>query len=431
MPALCRECSTPLAPDFDGSRCPECGSPRVLAHPELDTLSVAHLDADAFYANVEKRDDPSLADRPVIVGGRKRGVVMACCYVARLYGIRSAMPMFKALRACPEAVVIRPDMEKYRRIGREIRDRMLAATPIVEPLSVDEAFLDLGGTERLHHGPPALTLARLARRIEDELGLTVSIGLSFNKSLTKIASDLEKPRGFAVIGRAEAERFLADRPVALIWGVGQSLQRRLAADGITLIGHLLPIPEAELVARYGAIGRRLWAFARGRDERRVTPDAPAKSISSETTFDSDLADLSALRPVLWRLTEEVARRLRKAGLATGGITLKLKTTDFKIRTRSSQLPAPTQVAETLFRAADTLLDREADGTAFRLIGIGTHDLSDAETTDADDLFQNADETGWRRVEDAMEEVRAKLGRDAIVKGRTYGATKGGKGARRR
>ncbi len=418
--ALCRDCARPV-PEPAGvlaGRCPACGSPRLLRHPELNALSIAHIDCDAFYASVEKRDDPRLRDRPVIVGGGRRGVVAAACYVARIYGVRSAMPMFKALKACPEAVVIPPDMRKYRAAGQEVRRLMLETTPLVEPLSIDEAFLDLSGTERLHHGSPARTLALLAARIERELGITVSIGLSYNKFLAKVASDLDKPRGFSVIGRVEAPSFLAVQPVGLIWGVGKVLQKRLAGDGITQIGQLAAMEEAALVARYGAIGVRLAHFARGEDMRAVEPLSAAKSVSAETTFETDIAGLEALRGELWPLCEKVAARLKRAGLAGGTITLKLKTGEFRLLTRSRQLPAPTQLAESLFRAALPLLEGEARGLRYRLIGIGAGGIVAAGDGDQPDLL---DPQAGRRaqVERAIDAVRTRHGEDAIVKGRGF------------
>jgi DNA polymerase-4 len=385
--ALCRDCGT-LA-DGAERRCAACRSPRLVLHPELAALAIAHIDCDAFYASVEKRDDPTLADRPVIVGGGTRGVVAACCYLARMRGVRSAMPMFKALNACPDAVVIRPNMAKYAAVGREVRRLMLETTPLVQPISIDEAFLDLSGTEGLHGGPPARTLALLVRRIERELGITASIGLSYNKFLAKLASDLDKPRGYAVIGRAEAEGFLAGRPVRDIWGVGPALERRLAGEGILAIGQLRERKEAELVARYGAMGRRLHRFARGEDERRVEPERVTKSVSAETTFDRDIAAPDELAGELRRLCETVARRLAAAGLAAGGVTLKLKTPSFRILTRAHRLPAPTQRAELLFRAGLRLLEREADGAPYRLIGIGADALADARAADPPDLFDDA------------------------------------------
>jgi DNA polymerase IV len=399
---LCRDCCH--VSGAEASMCPACGGSRVVFHPELRALAVAHLDCDAFYASIEKRDRPELRDQPVIVGGGARGVVLACCYVARLSGVRSAMPMFKALKACPDAVVIPPDMAKYRAVGRQVHDLMLTTTPLVQPLSIDEAFLDLSGTERVHGGPPARTLALLARRVEREIGVTVSIGLSYNKFLAKIASDLDKPRGFAVIGRGEALDFLAPRSVALIWGVGAALQRRLARDGITTIAELRQRPERELMARYGAIGRRLARFARGEDDRVVDPDTPVKSISAETTFDRDIAAFEGLAAELRPLCDNLARRLVRAERAAAGLTLKLKTADFRILSRSRRLADPTQRADAIYRTALPLLREEADGrTAFRLIGIGSDRLAEAALADPPDLFGAASPRGRAGVGGGEEE----------------------------
>ena len=221
---------------------------------------------------------------------------------------------------------------------------MLDLTPLVEPLSIDEAFMDLAGTEALHRASPAATLAALARRVGEELSITVSIGLSYNKFLAKIASDRDKPHGFAVIGRAEASTFLSDKPVSLLWGVGKALRQRLGKDGITLIGELVRIDEAELVTRYGKIGRRLALYARGEDDRRVDPEDKAKSLSSETTLDKDIAELDRLRPILWQLAETVARRMKKAGIVGKSVTLKLKTADFRLVTRSRRLKSAHSVS---------------------------------------------------------------------------------------
>lgn len=410
---LCRDCFV-WTPGRAG-RCPACGSLRVIAHPELRTLSIAHLDCDAFYASVEKRDDPSLLDKPVVVGGRQRGVVSAACYVARVYGVRSAMPMFKALAACPHAVVIKPDMKKYAAVGGEIREMMRAITPLVEPLSIDEAFMDLGGTERLHNAPPAETLARLAKRVEETVKVTVSIGLSFNKFLAKVSSDLDKPRGFHVVGRAEAVSFLADQPVSILWGVGKALQRKLIADGIQTIGDLQPLEETDLMRRYGSIGQRLARFAHGRDDRRIEPGSVVKSVSNETTFDTDISDIDALRPYLWRLSEEVSGRLKRKAIAGEVVTLKLKTRDFRIATRQQHLLAPTQLADRIYRTADALLQKQADGRQFRLIGVGVSALAGEHLADPQDLADPEFETR-RKIESAMDAVRAKLGDSAITKG---------------
>lgn len=412
---VCRDCGT-VAPNDGARRCGACGSPRLLRHSELHALTIAHVDCDAFYAAVEKRDAPELRDRPVIVGGGKRGVVSACCYIARMYGVRSAMPMFKARKLCPEATVIPPNMKKYAAMGREVRRLMLETTPLVEPISIDEAFLDLSGTEKLHSGSPAQTLVRFARRADQALGITVSVGLSYNKFLAKLASDLDKPRGFSVIGRADALAFLAPRPVGAIWGVGPSLQKALARDGLSTVGQLRDLPEAELIRRYGSIGRRLSRFSRGQDDRSVEPDSPTKSISAETTFERDLGSEAALSKALWPLCETVSERLKAAELAGRGVTLKLKSADFKIRTRSRMTDAPTQLAEVIFRAASNLLKGETDGTVYRLIGVGVTALESADNADPPDLL-DPDAARRAQVERAVDLVRKKLGKTSIAKGR--------------
>jgi DNA polymerase-4 len=411
---LCRDCLAAF--HRAAKRCPACGSPRILVHEELDILSIAHIDCDAFYASVEKRDNPAIRDQPVIIGGGKRGVVSAACYVARLYGVRSAMPMFKALAACPQAVVIRPDMAKYTRVGAQIREMMRALTPLVEPLSIDEAFLDLTGTERLHHGSPAHSLAGFALKIEREIGVTVSIGLSYNKSLAKIASDLDKPRGFALIGRGEAMDFLGPKPVGLIWGVGKALQARLTAAGISTIADLRAFDEHALVARYGAIGRRLFRFSRGEDERRVDPEGEIKSISAETTFETDLAKADALAAELWPLCEKVSSRMKRSDVAGRSVQLKLKTADFRILTRSRRVTPATQLAEAMYRAVLPLLEAEATGRRYRLIGVGMADLGPVAGDPEPDLL-DPDALRRVKVERVMDELRHRLGKDAIRKGR--------------
>ncbi|MBI3515941.1 MAG: DNA polymerase IV [Proteobacteria bacterium] len=421
MPGLCRDCGD-VAPPSRLGRCAACGSPRRMHHPELHELAIAHIDCDAFYAAVEKRDRPELVDQPVVVGGATRGVVAACCYIARSYGIHSAMPMFKAMRLCPHAVVVPPDMTKYSTVGRQVRELMRVATPLVEPISIDEAFLDLTNTERAHHASPAVTLSRLARRIQEELGITVSIGLSYNKFLAKVASDLDKPRGFAVIGRAEATTFLAPKPVSLIWGVGAALKAKLAQRGIATIGDLQQLDEATLVRHYGVIGRRLASFAHGEDERTVEPVRPMKSISAETTFGSDLTGLADLERELWPLAEAVSRRLKRAERAATVVTLKLKTARFEILTRRVTLPAPTQLADQLWRTARHLLARETDGTAYRLIGVGGEGLVTALDADPGDLFDPA-RGAPAKVERVIDDLRERLGPDAITKGRSFGAEK--------
>jgi DNA polymerase IV len=410
--AFCRDC---LAPSPRAKRCPTCGSPRLIAHPELARLAIAHIDCDAFYASIEKRDDPSLRDQPVIVGGGRRGVVATACYQARAYGVRSAMPMFKALAACPKAVVVRPNMAKYAEVGRVIRAMMSELTPLVEPLSIDEAFLDLSGTELIHRACPAATLAGLARRVETELGLTVSIGLSYCKFLAKIASDLDKPRGFAAIGRTEAVEFLANQPVGLIWGVGAVAQKRLAADGFGRIGDLHRADAADLVRRYGEEGLRLWRLARGQDERPVDPSRVVKSVSAETTFESDVADPKDLARALYLLCEKVSSRLTAKELGGRAITLKLKTDDFRLLARARRLSEPTRLAARIFDAARELLILEAKGTRFRLIGVGVSELSPANEADMGDLADPSSPILKAR-QDAVDALRAKFGAAAVVRG---------------
>lgn len=410
---LCRDCladhgGTPL-------RCPACGSPRLLSHPERDTLSLAHIDCDAFYAAVEKRDDPSLIDKPVIIGGGRRGVVSTACYIARMYGVRSAMPMFKALKACPDAVVVKPNMAKYVAVGREVRALMRELTPLVEPLSIDEAFLDLAGTERLHHATPALTLARFARRVETEIGISVSVGLSYAKFLAKVASDLDKPRGFSVIGQAEAVAFLADKPVRMIPGIGEAGAARLAEAGFRLIGDIRAAPIETLFRLAGKEGQRLRNLANGVDPRRVTPEHETKSVSSETTLDADLAGFDELEPVLWKLCEKTSRRLKAQQLAGRTVTLKLKDRNFRSITRASRLPEPTQLAGRLFAAGRDLLRRECDGTFYRLIGIGASDLTAPEFADLGDLADR-DTPRLKAMESALDALRAKFGDEAVGRG---------------
>ena len=423
---FCRDCLTAQA--AVARRCEACGSPRLLRHPELYSLSLGHIDCDAFYAAVEKRDNPALRDRPVIIGGGKRGVVSTACYIARIRGVRSAMPMFKALDACPDAVVIKPDMEKYVRVGRQIREMMFALTPLVEPISIDEAFLDLAGTQKLHGEPPARVLARFATAVEAEIGITVSVGLSYCKFLAKVASDFNKPRGFAVIGEAEALGFLADQPVTLIWGVGKAFAATLAQDGIRTIGQLQRMGQADLMRRYGTMGTRLYRLARGQDDRRVHADHEAKSVSAETTFDTDLASPADLVPVLRALSEKVSSRLKKSGIAGRTVVLKLKTKDFRIRTRNRQLADPTRLADRIFQTGLELLRKETDGTQYRLLGIGVSDLSDDGKADPPDLV---DERATKRAmaETAMDTVREKYGREAVETGYTFG--KGSRGRPRR
>ena len=388
MPAtLCRDCAH--WDDRDVVRCGECGSERLIKHAELAELAIAHIDCDAFYASVEKRDNPSLKDKPVIVGHEGgRGVVLTACYVARKFGPHSAMPMYRALEMCPHAVVVRPDMAKYKSVSNEIRGLFLQATPLVEPLSLDEAYLDLSPEARRYDRPPALLLARLQRAIERRIGVTVTVGLSYNKFLAKLGSGQHKPRGFTVIGRAEAKAFLAKLPVDAIHGVGAATARRMVEAGLTTIADLQELPEEALVTRFGKFGRRLARLVQGEDFRTVSPDRETKSVSTENTFARDLRAFEPLAAELTELAKHLAARLERAQLAGRTIVLKLKTGDFKSLTRQTRLAHPTRRADVILDAGLTLLRREVGTHAYRLIGIGVSDVTPAAEADPPDLFKD-------------------------------------------
>ncbi len=389
----------------------------MVAHKELNDLTIAHMDCDAFYASVEKRDNPDLAGKPVIIGGGRRGVVSTACYVARIRGVRSAMPMFQALKLCPEAVVIRPRMGAYVEASKAIRAMMEEMTPSIEPLSLDEAFLDLTGTQKLHGHPPAYMLARLVKRMRDELGLTGSIGLSHNKFLAKVASDLDKPHGFSVIGAAETADFLKDKPVRIIWGVGGVTQSALDKAGIRTFTDLLRWDRDDLNARFGGMGDRLWHLARGQDRRRVSAHAPVKSISNETTFFEDTGDPDLLDGHLWRLSEKVSDRAKARALAGRIVTLKLKRADFRTLTRRVSLLDPTQMADTIYRRARAMFDLVADEGPFRLIGVGVSDLLPEAAADRSGDLLDPDAAKRGQAERAADAIRSRFGAEAIIKGR--------------
>ncbi len=415
MGALCRNCfwTGAAAP----GPCPRCRGRRMVRHAEVLSLGIAHVDCDAFYASVEKRDRPELLTRPVIVGGGRRGVVAACCYIARTRGVRSAMPMWKALAACPDAEVISPDIAKYVREGRRIREMMETLTPLVQPLSIDEAVLDLRGTEALHAAPPAAVLARFAQAVEEEVGVTVSIGLAANRLMAKLAAERDKPRGFSVIGAGEAAGWLAPQPVGLLPGIGPAMEKRLQVAGFATLGQLAALDARDAQKRFGDEGPGLAVRARGEDARVVDPARNTKSISAETTFEADMRELEALERPLWLMCEKLARRLREKGFSAGGVVLKLKTAAFASRTRTVRLGGATLLPEAIFAAAQSMLRREVDGqVAFRLIGVGAQPLRPAAEADQADL---ADPGAPRRVAKwrAVEALRARFGEGAIGAGR--------------
>lgn len=410
--AYCRECASAVVVN---DVCGACGTQKSVSHPELAELSVAHVDCDAFYCSIEKRDNPDLMNKPVIVGGGTRGVVAAACYNARVYGVRSAMPMFKALKACPHAVVIRPSGNKYSVEGKRIRNMMLALTPLVEPLSIDEAFIDLTGTKKLHGVTPAQSLIKLQKDIQKEVGVTVSVGLSYNKFLAKTASDLDKPFGFAVLGKADALDFLADKPVGFIFGVGPAFSRSLGKAGLFTIADVRKRSDSDMMKLFGESGLRLARLARAEDYRRVNPSSERKSVSTETTFNTDIVDVNELKDKLWLTCVKTADRAKAIDIAGRVVTLKLKTNYFETLTRRRTMPQPVQLADTIFRTLEPILEAEANGRKFRLIGSGISDLAPP-VGDSGDLL---DPTAFKRgvAERASDAARAKFGKDAIMTGR--------------
>ena len=414
MPALCRDCGAVF--DAPSSQCPTCGGDRLLVHEELLELSIAHIDCDAFFAAIEKRDNPEIANQPVIVGGGRRGVVATCCYIARLYGVRSAMPMFKALKACPDAVVIRPDHAKYSAESQRVREKLNALTPQVQPVSIDEAYLDLSGTERINRGAPAQTLVRVAQEIEQEIGITVSMGLAPNKFLAKLASEMDKPKGFAIIGKAEARTRLALMSLRSVHGIGPKFAAKLSRDGYDTIGDIQDLDPKALISAYGETGLWLHNRANGIDNRPVSTGSERKSVSSETTFFEDISDPQTLTDHLWKICERTAERAKKVGVEGSTLTLKLKTKSFRTLTRSRSLPHGTQLAQTLFRTLRPALDEVIQsGDAYRLIGVGLTNLQPA----GEDVVDLIDPSIAKRAaaERAADLAREKFGSGAVITGR--------------
>ena len=415
MPSLCRKCFNTFNEE---GRCPRCSSPLVVSHSELFDLNIAHMDCDAFYASVEKRDNPDLADKPVIIGGGRRGVVSTACYIARIRGVKSAMPMFKALEKCPDAVVIRPRMKIYAEISQQIRAMMNDITPLVEPLSLDEAFMDMSGTHKLHGAPPAVMLAKLMDRISDNLGLTGSIGLSHNKFLAKIASDLNKPNGYSIIGEAETSSFLKDKSIRLIWGVGASTQKSLEKSGIRTFLDLLRWDRKDLVSKFGSMGDRLWFLARGQDARVVSNSDRIKSISNETTLNENTSNIRVLEGHLWRLCEKVSSRAKSKGLAGTIMILKLKSSNHKIITRRVTLRDPTYMADVLFRSTYPLMEAAIENGPFRLVGAGFSGLCLASQAQREPELLDDGALNRIKVERVTDEIREKFGDEAVIKGRS-------------
>ncbi len=419
QPTVCRACFHQFNLKISAKRptCPRCGRNRIIQHPELYDLHMAHIDCDAFYAAVEKRDNPDLASKPVIIGGEHRGVVSTACYIARMSGVRSAMPMFKAKKLCPDAVVIKPRMKIYQQVGRQVKEKYHKLTPLVQPLSIDEAFLDLKGTQRLHGMPPAVLLTRLTAEIEEEIGISVSVGLAPNKFLAKLASDMNKPRGFTIIGEADTLGILAELPITRIYGIGTKTAQKLKKDGLTQIRQLQDMEEGPLMRRYGETGQRLYRLSRGIDTRSVTTSSKAKSVSSERTLARDLADFKALEDKLWSISDTVAGDLKRKQLAGLTVTLKLKTSMHRIITRSRTLDAPTQLAEIIFETSRDMLRPLTDGTPYRLIGVGLSHFRPLAEADQPDLVEPK-RTKRADVERAMDQLKDRFGKTTIKKGRS-------------
>ena len=413
--SICRECLSTF--DSKVLYCANCESLNLISHKEIEKLDIAHVDCDAFYASIEKRDNPKLKNSAVIIGGGKRGVVATACYLARIKGVRSAMPMYKALKLCPSAIIIKPNMSKYRNASRKIQNLMNQLTPLTEPISLDEAFLDLSGTKKLHKKIPAVLLAELSKKINQEVGISVSIGLSYNKFLAKICSDLDKPKGFSLLGRGDSKKFLSSQPVEILWGVGKILKRKLNDDGIKTISQIEELGIKEVINRYGSIGSHIYSLSQGKDLRRVVPQRQIKSISHETTFENDISDKEVLEKKLWSLCEKVSKRSKEKGLGGQTITLKLKTKEFKLISRSCTIDEPTQIGELIFQNTKTLLDREDDKVKYRLIGVGISNLKDSELCDLYDLI-NISKTKNAKIEYAIDDIRNKFGKDLIKKGRS-------------
>ena len=420
-PLLCRNCGkvghfgSALPPEF----CLACSSSNIRVHPELFSLNIAHIDCDAFYASIEKRDNPAIANKPVIVGGGDRGVVAAACYIARKFGVRSAMPAWQALKKCPEAVVIRPRMEHYVAIGQQIRDQMLSLTPLVQPLSIDEAFLDLAGTQKLHRASPAEALHRLQQNIKRDIGISVSIGLSGNKSLAKMASDRDKPDGFFVVGMDEAESWLAPQPVSVLYGIGKSAIARLNAIGVFSCDDLATGDIKALSAVLGVQTATVMNLAKGVDPRLVVTEQGAKSVSNETTFSQDLSDLNALEVELEALCLKLSTRLKAKGIAGGTVTLKLKRANHRTITRSRTVSSRIDKAYHLFEIGRDLLNKEIKDTNFyRLLGIGVDNLGKASEVRLFDLFGGEDDKR-NRLESAVDEVHSKMGKEVLYTGRQF------------
>ena len=376
---------------------------------------ILHVDMDAFYASVEQRDRPELKGQPVIVGGtpQGRGVVSAASYEARRYGVHSAMPAATAVRLCPHGVFLRPRIGYYARISEQIRAIFDRYTPLVEPLSLDEAFLDVRGSVHLF-GPPLEIARQIKSAIREELNLVASVGVAPNMFLAKIASDLEKPDGLVVVEEGTEQAFLDPLPVGRLWGVGRVAGRAFEQLGIHTIGQLRRMPVDVLVSKFGSAGEHLWNLAHGRDDRSVVPEHQAKSISHETTFEQNICDREVLRAWLLDLTDQVSRRVRSHGLRGKTVQLKVRFSDFRTITRSQSLPEPTDVTDEIWEAASRMFDQRLPDPLppVRLLGMGVSSL-DQSGEQQTLLFDGDERQRQSRLDQATDQIRARFGAEAI------------------
>ena len=379
--------------------------------------TIIHVDMDAFYASIEQRDHPELRGKPVIVGGvQGRGVVCAASYEARKFGVHSAMPISAARRLCPQGNFLPVRMQHYAQIGRQIRAIFLSFTPLVEPLSLDEAFLDVHGCEGLF-GPASEIARQIKRRIRAEIGLVASVGVAPNKYLAKLASDFSKPDGFMVLPPEQVTAFLAPLPVSRIWGVGAKGEKKLHDLGIRTIGQLAALPEKDLADRLGEVGRHIWRLAHGDDERTVVPDRDAKSISTETTFAHDINDRSILRVWLLELVDHLASRLRHEGVWGRTIDVKIRSSDFRTVTRSTTLSEPTNLTDVIWKAAAALFERSLTDELLpvRLLGVGAAKLTRAPIVQ-EDLFDDHRHERQKVLDDTIDTIRTQFGTGSIQRG---------------
>ena len=386
--------------------------------------AILHIDMDAFYASVEEREQPGLVGRPIIVGGspRGRGVVSAANYRARRFGVHSAMPMARAVRLCPAAVCLPVRMQLYAAVSQQIREIFNRYTPLVEPLSLDEAFLDVTDSERLF-GPAASIARAIKRAIHDELSLVASVGIGPNKFVAKIASDLDKPDGFVEVNPDEVQAFLDPLPVSRVWGVGNATGKELDRLGISTIRHLRQQSEPVLRDRFGKFGTHLWRLASGIDERTVVSDSEAKSISNETTFDTDISHHDTLRAWLMELTEQVCWRLRQHDLYGRTVQIKIRFPDFSTITRSHTLPAATHQTKQVWQAVLELFDKAMDNETrpLRLVGVGVSGLNNEAHRPQvqSDMFDQSIDTRQTQLDEVADAIKSRFGSTGIRRGTSY------------